>query len=119
MATVKNPVAEYVRVLWRMDRDKRVQVWRRLGRFQEVEELVLGGELVCECPVDVQELCLLLPERAEALTGLHKLFLWYCASNTDDGYLRALTTAGCGENLTELTLVGECGGLLVTFCGGD
>ena len=110
---VENPDAEHVRVLWRIERDKRVQVWRRLGRFQEVRELELGGELSCLCPMNVEELFMLLPEGAGALAGLHKLFLWGCSDQVDDGFLRALASAGCGKMLTSLTLFCECSCVLV------
>ena len=103
----KNPDAEHVRVLWRMERSKRVHVWRRLGRFLEPEELHLGGEYLCECPLDVEELLLLLPEGAGALAGLRVLILWRCASQVNNDFLRALASAGCGENLTWLSL--SCG----------
>ena len=104
---IKNPDAEHVRVLWRMERDKRVHVWRRLGRFQEPEKLHLGGEYLCECPLDAEELLLLLPEGAGALAGLRVLILWRCASQVNNDFLRALASAGCGENLTWLSL--SCG----------
>lgn len=100
----ENPDADRVGVLWRMKVDKRVQVWRTLGRFQEVEELELGGELFCGCPLGVEELFMLLPEGATALAGLDQLFLSHCANQVDDGFLRALATVGCGENLSTLTL---------------
>ena len=111
MNLVKNPDAEHVRVLWRMNRDKRVQVWRRLGRFEEVEELELGGERSwqgAKCPMDKEELFMLLPEGEGALAGLRMLFLWHCAEQVDDDFLLALTSAGCGEKLTSLDLLSEC-----------
>ena len=105
--TVKNPDAEHVRALWRMGREKRVQVWRRLGRFEEVEELELGGEYRCECPLDKEELSMLLPEGECSLARLRLLFLWWCEDQVDDGFLRALASAGCGKNITFLTLRSE------------
>ena len=109
---IENPNAEHVRVLWRMERDKRVRVWRRLGRFEEVTELELGGEHDGrECPMDMEELFMLLPEGELALAGVRGLLLGWCANNVDDGFLRALASAGCGENLTSLTL--QCGCLCV------
>jgi len=105
---VKTPDAEHVRVLWRMDRNKRVQVWRRLGRFEEVEELELGGQCRCECPLDKEELFMLLPEGGGALAGLQKLLLWWCGRQVDDDFLRFLVSLGCGKNLTSLRLGCEC-----------
>ena len=88
-----------------------MQVWRRLGRFEEVEELDLGGEPSwkgIQCPMDKEELFLLLPEGEGALAGLRVLFLWWCANMVDYDFLRALASAGCGEKLTSLHLGGEC-----------
>ena len=103
---VENPDAEHVSALWRMDRDKRVQVWGRLGRFPGVEELELGGEYRCECPMDKEELFMLLLEGEGSLAGLRVLFLCWSEDQVDDGFLRALVSAGCGEKLTSLTLEG-------------
>lgn len=103
-----NSDAGHVRVLWCMKRVKRLQVWHTLGRFQEVEELHLGGEHRCPCPVDVEELMLLLPEGAGALATVRKLDLFFCAGQVDDGFLCALASAGCGQNLTSVSLAGEC-----------
>ena len=103
MNLVKNPDAEHVRVLWRMESDKRVQVWRRLGRFEEVEELELGEENNSWCRMDV-ELLMLLPEGEGALAGLQTIFLWHCARQVDDDFLRVLVSAGCGKSLTSLHL---------------
>ena len=115
MLTCKNPDAKHVRILWCMESDKRVQVWRKLGRFRRVTELEIGGEHGsieddcggCDCDVGKKELFMLLPEGKGALAGLHKLLLWRCA-NMDDGFLRALASAGCGKNLTSLTLRSGC-----------
>lgn len=90
--TVKNTNAEQVRVMWRMGRGKRSQVWCRLGRFQELEELELGGEYECECLVDAEELLMLLAEGEDALAVLYNLSLWYCESKVDDVFLRALAS---------------------------
>lgn len=104
---IRDPNAEHVRVLWRMDRDKRVQVWRALSRFQSVEGLELAGEMRCECPMGVEELFMLLPETAGALAGQHELFLRHCSIKMDDEFLRALASAGCGQMLTSLHLGSE------------
>lgn len=101
---VENPHADHVHVLWRMGRDKRMQVWRGRGRFEEVVELELGGWGGCECPMDAKELLVLLPEGRGALAGLRNLFLRDCAVQVSDRLLRTLASAGCGESLTSLTL---------------
>ena len=106
--TVVSPDAEHVRVLWRMEKDKRVQMWERLGPFGEVTELELSGDFIGnKCPMDEEELFMLLPEGQEALAGLRTLFLWFCGDQVGDGFLNALVFAGCGRNLTSLSL--RCG----------
>lgn len=102
--TSRIPDAEFVRLLWRMDSVKREEAWNILGRFQEVVELELGGDERRQCPLDVDELFMFLPEGEGSLSGLRELFLWRCANNTNDAFLQALASAGCGENLTSLTL---------------
>ena len=78
-----------------------------MGRFQKgVEELELGGDWRCECPIGTEELFMLLPEGAENLAGVRKLVLWCCGNQVDDEFLDALSSAGCGENLTDLILDG-------------
>ena len=104
---INNPDAEHVRVLWRMEREKRMQVWRRRGRMQQVvRELKLGGGYHVERPVNVEELFMLLPEGAQALASVRKLILWQFGDQPDDGFLRMLAfSAGCcGHSLTKLTL---------------
>ena len=105
--TISNPDTGAVRALWRMSRDKRLQVWRILGRFREVKQLELGGEHGFSCPVDAEELFSLLPEGADPLAQMGSLLLWSCTS-CDDAFLRALSAAGCGASLTSLALVGTC-----------
>lgn len=108
---VTSPDAIPVRLLWRMGKYKRVLAWRRLGRFEGVRELELGGGNLRgdDCPVDVEELFMILPERAAgALEGLCKLFLWRCGLQVDDEFLRALALAGCGKGLTLLALACLC-----------
>ena len=84
-----------------------MQVWRTLGRFQEVEDLVLGGELFCQFPMNVEELVMILPEGARALAGVRKLVLLQCGNLVDDAFFGALASAGCGQKLTGLTLERE------------
>lgn len=108
---MKSPDAEHLRVLWRMEREKRVEVWRRLGQFEDMEEeleleLELGGAWRCECPIDKEELFMLLPGGEGALARLRVLSLWWCEDQVDDGILRALVSAGCGKELTSLSLAG-------------
>lgn len=84
-----------------------MRLWRRVGRSQALEELELGGEQISSlCPMDAEELFQLLPARQGegALAGLRKLALWDCAHQLDDAFLRALACAGCGRNLTSLSL---------------
>lgn len=101
---VTNPDIGHLHVLWRLNRDKRVQVWCRLGKYPQLTELELGGKRRCECPVDIEELFMLLQEGAGTLARLHKLSLWRCSNQVDDRFLIALATAGCGEKLTSLSL---------------
>ena len=56
-----------------------MQVWERLGQFEKVEELELGGEYELECPMDKEELFMLLPEGEGVLAGLRVFFLWRCS----------------------------------------
>lgn len=104
---LKNPQAEHVRVLWRMKKDMRAQMWRSLGRFEEVTELELGGESGCECPMDHEELLMLLPEGRKVLEGLRGLVLRWCSRKLDDAFLEALHSASCGAKLAWLTLWSE------------
>lgn len=114
---VKNLAAKHVRVLWGMDREKRVEVWRSLGGFQGLELLELGGEPGCRCPMEEEELFMLMPaEGRGTLAGLRVLFLGVGGSQIDDGFLRALVTCGCGEALTSLTLAGHFRFFLSVMC---
>lgn len=110
---VENPHAEQVRVLWGLEKGKRMQMWRRLGRFQELEELELGGWVVCELPMDVEELLTLLPEGAGTLAGMHQLALWWCGDQVDDEFLRVLASA----KLTSLHLEGALAVVFSQFHG--
>ena len=92
--------ASHVRALWRMERDKRMQVWRLLGKFDRVEELELS-----DSPMDLEELRMLLPEGKEALKELQVVYLAGMKA-MDDDWLRVLANAGCGRVLTSLTLLG-------------
>lgn len=104
---IKCPGAEQVRVLWGMEREKRLQMWRTLSPFQEVEELELGGVTFRECPMGLGELLMLLPEGGGALAGVRKLTLCRCGVEMEDGVLRTLFSSGCGRNMSSLRLVGE------------
>ena len=106
---VKNPDAEHVRTLWRMDRDKRVRVWRNLEPFDKLEVLELGGEFEgIKCPLEPDELSLLLPNGSHPLADVHELRLYHGMSEWGGGeWLCSLADAGCGANLTSLTLWGE------------
>ena len=115
---VLSPQADLMRTLWGLDRDRRERLWHARGHGVQqqavVEELELGGEQCgCECPVDVEELWLMLlttvssAGRTDTLCHLRCLSLWCCGSQVDDHFLGALAAAGCGVSLTSLTL---CGG---------
>lgn len=92
-----------MRTVWQMARDKRVQAWEALGRFDELQVLLLGGDLMDECPLDLEELRLLLPLGQDALRGLRHLALKETGVLGDD-VLFALAGQGCGGELTSLSL---------------
>ena len=98
----KSPDAHHVRSLWGMSREKRLLLWRELQSTLRLEELGLGGEWFgTRCRVEDEEISILCPEGC--LRHL-KIFFLYAADNlTDDGF-RALAEAGCGANLTSLSL---------------
>lgn len=94
---------------------KRKGVWQALGTFlrtlgtfrgTDVLVLELGGSHHCVCPVDLEELCMALPNQREALANLHTLSLT-CIPAVGDEWLHLLVEAGCGRRLTCLSLCGE------------
>ena len=97
--------AEHVRRLWRMAKKDRLHLWRFLRpRFTNLVKLALGGDADCVCPLDDEELgVLFVGGGQEPLKGLRELFLYRMGSLTDSGF-GALTHAGCGKNLTWLSL---------------
>lgn len=105
---VENPGAQHVRVFWRMPREKRSQVWDCLGGYDKVQELHLGGEGDLECPVDLEELRLLLrlPQGPSALLSRMQVLVLLHASEVDDRWMQALASSGCGAELTRLVLHG-------------
>ena len=96
--------AHHVRCLWRMGREMRIRLWEELQPGLHLEELGLGGEDAGTwCSVDDEELAILSPTRS--LRWLRDLCL-DCANKLTDIGLRKLAEAGCGTNLTSLTLSG-------------
>ena len=96
--------APQVRCLWRMNREKRVLLWEELQPQLQLRELELGGEWYgVKCPVDDEELAILCHKGS-----LHELqqLLLHAADRVTDSGLQALASAGCGAQLTSLTL--EC-----------
>lgn len=107
---VDHPAQEHVEILRNMEREKRVAVWEALGPYDEcfLERVEL------ELPVDREELGMLLPSlcpfagslvpsESLPLAGVQVLRL-ACVPKADDAWLRALASAGCGQNLTSLYL---------------
>ena len=95
---------EHVQVLWCMDPDERAEVWRRLGKFSKVEELVLGGENPCKCPMSLKEVRGLLEEGA--LAELQVLVLKDMngiKEDVEEG-LQAFLAGECLPKLEELSL---------------
>lgn len=98
-----------------MSRDDRVRVWEALGRYEALEVLDVGGDALYRdtCPMDCEELDLLLPEGLSdcssssrpCLAGLRVLYLHFVLK-MDDAWLRTLARAGCGSSLASLTLWG-------------
>mgnify|MGYP007113772047 FL=1 len=103
----KTADAPQVRCLWRMRREKRVLLWQELQPQLQLRELGLGGESGykgTKCPVDDEELAIVCPKGS--LHALQQLYL-HAADRVTDSGLQALASAGCGAQLTSLTLSGE------------
>lgn len=101
---------EHVRIVWRMSRDERECVWGVLGRYDALVSLQLGGDsgyAGVECPMELDDLSLLLSDCPLPLEHVRLLFLQRISS-LNDGWLRALSQVGCGPSLTSLTLSCEC-----------
>ena len=91
--------------LWRMSREKRVLLWEELQPQLQLRELGLGGEWDgVRCPVDDKEFTILCPKGS--LHELQQLVLHAADRVTNTG-LQTLASAGCGTQLTSLTLWGE------------
>ena len=98
----KTANAPQVLCLWRMSKEKRVLLWKELKPQLQLRELELGGEWNgVRCPVDDEELEILCPK--SSLYELQQLLLHAAGRVTDCG-LQALASAGCGAQLTSLTL---------------
>lgn len=100
-----HPDKKRVETLWRMPLEQRLRLWEGLGRRDSaLENVQLGGSVLGRsCPLGDAELSLLLPGR---LDSLRVLFLSTMSKLTDTS-IQALAEAGCGANLTSLTLWGE------------
>ena len=90
-----------------MSRQKRVQLWEELLPQLQLRELGLGGESGhkgTKCPVDDEELAILCPQ-----VSLHEVqqLLLHATDRVTNSGLRVLVSAGCGAQLTSLTLWGE------------
>ena len=82
-------------------------LWEEVKGELQLEELGLSGESHwrgTKCPVDVDELALLCPEGS--LRCLKALIL-KDASALGDASVEYLASAGCGAQLTSLSLEGE------------
>lgn len=107
-----NPNAHLVKSLWGMDKDKRFRAWRVLGPFCGLERLELGGTFNVKCPVEVEELRVILglEERVESkeeegqgrLAQLKEAIL--VVGTLGDDAMELLASQGCGSNLTTLHL---------------
>ena len=101
----ETPFASHVYSLWRMKKETRLAVWRKAQEdVQLLEELGFGGEYGRECTVDDEELSVFCTVGVP-LQGLTRLHLSH-GKGMSDASLRLLTIAGCGANLTSVTL--EC-----------
>ena len=106
-AVESTPDAPHVRSLWKMSKEKRIQVWKELQPQMQLHELELGGDREWDgvkCPVDGEELAVLCPQGS--LEELQQLVLQDTTRVTDDGFC-VLVSAGCGVQLTSLLLSGE------------
>ena len=102
--TVKSPENHHVLSLWRMNKERRIALWEELQPQLHLQELRLGGLWGgIECPVVDEELSILCPPHS--LQEMRELFL-YAADSVGDSGLNALASAGCGAQLTSLTLSG-------------
>ena len=94
-------------VLWKIDGDQRLRIWEALGRYDALEVLELGNSDTLDIDEELRVLARqVLPPR---LDGVRVLFLGWM-SNLTDATFQALAAAGCGTNLTSLSLEGECFG---------
>lgn len=93
-----------MQALWRMPRKQRLRLWEALGRYDTpLESLELGGDFLSICPLDAEELQMLLPA---SLDSVRSLFLGK-VSMLGDAAFQILAASGCGEHLSSLFLHGE------------
>ena len=99
--------APRVLCLWTMSKEKRVLLWNSIQPQLRLQDLSLGGGRRWNgipCPVEDEELATLCPKGS--LYELQQLFLHTSHVVSDCG-LSALASAGCGAQLTSLTLDSE------------
>ena len=86
-------------------------VWELLGKCDPLVSLEPGGHWSprsgVPCPLDLQELWMLLPGRPRPLQDVRLLFLQNVTC-VDDDWFRAMAHGGCGPLLTSLNLSSEC-----------
>ena len=80
-----------------------MRVWEALGPYETLEALEVGEEWFGRFPMDQEELALLLPARLDTL----RLLYLGGMDKMDDAWMQALAGAGCGAQLTSLTLSRE------------
>ena len=111
---VDGPNARPVKALWGMGKDMRMRAWRALGPFGGLERLELGGKPNAKCPVEVEELGVILGMEGgvemeeeggqDRLEQLKEVILEF--GTLGDAGMELLASQGCGTNLKTLCL--EC-----------
>ena len=113
----RTPHASHVLTLWKMEKKKRQELWKKVKPKLNLEELWLGGDTPMqgmECPMEHKELAFLFPPGS--LRGLRTLYLSHARSIGDEA-LRTLVHAGCGNALTSLTLSCQSPSLILSCVG--
>ena len=102
LTSVETPEAPHLLCLWRMNKETRILLWKEIQPQLQLQELGLGGVgNAAKCSMEDEELAILFPR--DSLQSLQKVFLYAADKVTDEG-LCALASAGCGAQLTSLTL---------------
>lgn len=94
----------HVFVLWRMEKESRILLWKHISPSLHLEELALGGDWDTRCPMDDEEIEILF-SRCQ-LSDLRHLSLQR-VSHLSDRSVETLVQAGCGPKLETLSLAGE------------